>query len=46
MKRYDCLRVIAPHFDQELVVTNIGAVRLNGRPSDLTQVIFICRTSD
>jgi sulfopyruvate decarboxylase subunit beta len=27
MKRYDCLRAIAPHFDQELVVTNIGAVR-------------------
>jgi len=27
MKRYDCLRVIAPHFVEELVVTNIGAVR-------------------
>jgi thiamine pyrophosphate-dependent acetolactate synthase large subunit-like protein len=27
MKRYDCLRVIAPHFVNELVVTNIGAVR-------------------
>ena len=27
MKRYDCLRVIAPYFDDELVVTNIGAVR-------------------
>ena len=27
MKRYDCLHAIAPHFDQELVVTNIGAVR-------------------
>lgn len=27
MKRYNCLRAIAPHFDQELVVTNIGAVR-------------------
>jgi len=27
MKRYDCLRAIAPHFDEELVVTNLGAVR-------------------
>jgi thiamine pyrophosphate-dependent acetolactate synthase large subunit-like protein len=27
MKRYDCLRVIAPHFVNELVVTNLGAVR-------------------
>jgi len=27
MKRYDCLKAIAPHFDEELVVTNIGAVR-------------------
>ena len=27
MKRYDCLRAIAPHFGEELVVTNIGAVR-------------------
>lgn len=27
MKRYDCLRAIAPHFADELVVTNIGAVR-------------------
>ena len=27
MKRYDCLRVIAPHFGDELVVTNLGAVR-------------------
>lgn len=27
MKRYDCLRAIAPQFDEELVVTNIGAVR-------------------
>jgi sulfopyruvate decarboxylase subunit beta len=27
MKRYDCLRAIAPHFGDELVVTNLGAVR-------------------
>jgi len=27
MKRYDCLSAIAPHFSDELVVTNIGAVR-------------------
>ena len=27
MKRYDCLRTIAPHFGDELVVTNLGAVR-------------------
>jgi sulfopyruvate decarboxylase subunit beta len=27
MKRYDCLRAIAPHFNEELVVTNLGAVR-------------------
>jgi thiamine pyrophosphate-dependent acetolactate synthase large subunit-like protein len=27
MKRYDCLKAIAPHFAEELVVTNIGAVR-------------------
>jgi sulfopyruvate decarboxylase subunit beta len=27
MKRYDCLKTIAPHFGEELVVTNIGAVR-------------------
>jgi sulfopyruvate decarboxylase subunit beta len=27
MKRYDCLRQIAPHFGEELVVTNLGAVR-------------------
>ena len=27
MKRYDCLKAIAPHFGEELVVTNIGAVR-------------------
>jgi sulfopyruvate decarboxylase subunit beta len=27
MKRYDCLRAIAPQFGEELVVTNIGAVR-------------------
>src|SRR4029077_11240296 len=27
MKRYDCLKVIAPHFGEELVVTNLGAVR-------------------
>lgn len=27
MKRYDCLRAIAPQFGAELVVTNIGAVR-------------------
>jgi hypothetical protein len=25
MKRYDCLRAIAPHFGDELVVTNLGA---------------------
>ena len=27
MKRYDCLKAIAPHFTDELVVTNLGAVR-------------------
>lgn len=27
MKRFDCLKVIAPHFTEELVVTNIGGVR-------------------
>ena len=27
MKRYDCLRAIARHFGEELVVTNLGAVR-------------------
>src|SRR4026207_2194331 len=27
MKRYDCLKAIAPHFAEELVVTNLGAVR-------------------
>lgn len=27
MKRYDCLCAIAPHFNEELVVTNLGAVR-------------------
>jgi sulfopyruvate decarboxylase subunit beta len=27
MKRYDCLQAIAPHFGDELVVTNLGAVR-------------------
>jgi sulfopyruvate decarboxylase subunit beta len=27
MKRYDCLRAIASHFGDELVVTNLGAVR-------------------
>src|SRR5258705_11774797 len=27
MKRYDCLRAIVPHFGDELVVTNRGAVR-------------------
>jgi len=27
VKRYDCLKAIAPHFGEELVVTNIGAVR-------------------
>jgi thiamine pyrophosphate-dependent acetolactate synthase large subunit-like protein len=27
MKRFDCLRAIAPQFREELVVTNIGAVR-------------------
>ena len=27
MRRYDCLRAIAPHFCDELVVTNLGAVR-------------------
>src|SRR3989442_13561338 len=27
MQRYDCLRAIASHFGEELVVTNLGAVR-------------------
>jgi sulfopyruvate decarboxylase subunit beta len=27
MKRYDCLKAIAPHITEELVVTNLGAVR-------------------
>ncbi len=27
MKRYDCLKAIAPHFKDELVVTNLGGVR-------------------
>ncbi|MBI4522205.1 MAG: thiamine pyrophosphate-binding protein [Deltaproteobacteria bacterium] len=27
MKRFDCLKAIAPHFNDELVVTNIGGVR-------------------
>ncbi|MFQ5851239.1 MAG: thiamine pyrophosphate-dependent enzyme [Candidatus Binatia bacterium] len=27
MKRFECLKAIAPHFQDELVVTNIGAVR-------------------
>lgn len=27
MKRFDCLKAIAPHFTDELVVTNIGGVR-------------------
>jgi sulfopyruvate decarboxylase subunit beta len=27
MKRYDCLRAIAPSFGDELVITNLGAVR-------------------
>lgn len=27
MKRYECLKAIAPHFAEELVVTNLGAVR-------------------
>jgi sulfopyruvate decarboxylase subunit beta len=27
MKRYDCLKAIAPDFTEELVVTNLGAVR-------------------
>jgi sulfopyruvate decarboxylase subunit beta len=27
MKRYDCLKAIAPHFGEELVITNLGAVR-------------------
>jgi len=27
MKRYECLRAIAPQFGDELVVTNLGAVR-------------------
>ncbi|MEX0806481.1 MAG: thiamine pyrophosphate-dependent enzyme [Candidatus Binatia bacterium] len=27
MKRYDCLRAVAPRFGDELVVTNLGAVR-------------------
>jgi len=27
MKRFECLKAIAPHFQDELVVTNIGGVR-------------------
>lgn len=27
MKRYDCLKAIAPYFHEELVVTNLGGVR-------------------
>lgn len=27
MKRFDCLKAIAPHFHDELVVTNLGGVR-------------------
>jgi sulfopyruvate decarboxylase subunit beta len=27
MQRYDCLQAIAPYFGEELVVTNLGAVR-------------------
>lgn len=27
MKRYDCLKAIAPYFQDELVVTNLGGVR-------------------
>ena|SRR6516225_3584108 len=27
MKRYDCLKAIAPHITEELMVTNLGAVR-------------------
>ena len=27
MKRFDCLKAIAPHFKDELVVTNLGGVR-------------------
>ena len=27
MKRFDCLRAIAPYFREELVVTNLGGVR-------------------
>jgi len=27
VKRFDCLKAIAPHFKEELVVTNIGGVR-------------------
>ena len=27
MKRYECLKAIAPHFKDELVVTNLGGVR-------------------
>lgn len=27
MKRFDCLKAIAPHFQDELVITNIGGVR-------------------
>jgi sulfopyruvate decarboxylase subunit beta len=27
MKRFDCLKAIAPHFKEELVVTNLGGVR-------------------
>ncbi len=27
MKRFDCLKASAPHFEDELVITNIGSVR-------------------
>jgi hypothetical protein len=33
MKRYDCLRAIAPHFGDELVVTNLAARGENHRDS-------------
>ena len=31
MKRYDCLRAIAPHFGEELVVTTSARCATNGK---------------
>jgi hypothetical protein len=45
MKRYDCLRAIAPHFSEELVVTNLGAVRHEWQALRPHHVITICRIS-